>query len=494
MRDMNSRPAQLLVAVILGLVLIAPLRADDDAKAAAPRPNVLVILTDDMRFDAMSCAGHPWFKTPNIDAVAAEGARFQNAFCTTSLCSPARASLLTGLYANRHRVLNNFTDLPRELANYPQRLHDAGYETAYIGKWHMGEQNDSPRPQFDHWMSHKGQGNYWDNDFNINGEVRKIPGYYTTVVTEAAEHWLMGRLEKPGKPWLLILGHKAPHGGPIVPDKAYEHAFDSIPMPRPANADAYHAADGKPAWLEEQYTTWHGGGGPLYNNFEYGKFARAYFGTIASVDDSVGRIVAALRHINQLDNTILIFTTDNGFALGDHGRVDKRTAYEESIRVPLIVRYPPLIPKAVTIDGTVLNIDLAPTILDICGAKPLDQIDGRSWKRLLAGDIKDWEQPWLYEYNYETQFPYTPNVRAVRWANWKYIRYPAGGGGKYAYTAELYDLEKDPGETTNLATDPAHQQKLAELSGALEKLLATHPQTLTDMPRETPIKHDLPKF
>jgi N-acetylglucosamine-6-sulfatase len=176
---------------------------------------MLVILTDDQRWDALGVvqremgndATFPWFDTPHLDRLAAEGARFANAFVTTSLCSPSRASLLSGQYARRHQVLNNFTEYPNDLPSYPRRLQQAGYETAYSGKWHMGEDNDAQRPGFDFWMSHRGQGNYFDNEFNVNGTRQAIPGYYTTVVTDHAVVWL----KRPhDRPWLLVLGQKAP--------------------------------------------------------------------------------------------------------------------------------------------------------------------------------------------------------------------------------------------------------------------------------------------
>jgi N-acetylglucosamine-6-sulfatase len=483
-----------VVAVLLATFgHLAVVAADPPAASTASRssPNVLVILTDDLRWDALSCAGHPWFKTPHLDRLAAEGARFTNAFVTTSLCSPSRASLLSGLYAHRHRVLNNFTDFPNELLSYPRRLKEAGYQTAYIGKWHMGEQDDQQRPGFDHWMSHKGQGQYWDTEFNINGQRQVVKGYYTTVVTDAALDWIRRPHEKP---WLLILGHKAPHGGPIVPEPKYEHAFDQAPVAKPKNFDSYRTADGKPAWLEAQFATWHGASGPLYNYRDYGKFVRAYFGTIASVDDSVGRIYDALHETGQLDRTLLIFTSDNGFALGEHGRVDKRTMYEESVRVPLLARYPPLIPKPQQITHMVLNLDLAPSILDICGAEPLPGIDGRSWKPLLAGQADGWRRSWLYEYNYEREFPYTPNVRGVRTDAWKYIRYPHGDGSQDRHKAELYNVQDLPLETRNLIDDPRAAEVASELRAELDRLLHDHPGSLQTLPLDEGIKNELPKF
>jgi N-acetylglucosamine-6-sulfatase len=355
----------------------------------------------------------------------------------------------------------------------------------------MGEQDDQQRPGFDYWMSHKGQGSYFDTEFNVNGQRRVIPGYYTTVVTDAAAAWI----KKPlAKPWLLVLGHKAPHGGPIVPEPKYEHALDQAPVARPKNFENYRAADGKPKWLEEQFPTWHGAGGPLYNLRDYGKFVRAYFGTIASVDDSVGRIYAALDAAGVLDDTLIIFTSDNGFALGEHGRVDKRTMYDESLRVPLVVRYPRLVKAGSKVEAMVLSLDLAPSILDICGAAALAKIDGRSWKGLLAGKTDGWRSSWLYEYNYEREFPYTPNVRGVRTDRWKYIRYPHGDGTADRHRAELYDLAADPLETRNLIDDPRASGKLAELKRELDRLLGELPDSAKMMTVDEGIKQVLPKF
>jgi len=483
------------VAVLLGITQ----GVVQGAEPSPPRPNVLVILTDDMRWDAIGTvqrqqggkALFPWFKTPNLDRVAAEGARFANVFVTTSLCSPSRASLLSGQYAHRHKVFNNFTDYPHNLPGYPRRLHEAGYETAYIGKWHMGEDDDQQRPGFDFWMSHKGQGNYWDNEFNINRERRVLKGYYTTVVTDAAVEWL-GR--KHTRPWLLVVGQKAPHGGPIVPEPRFEHAFDGEKVVRPANADSYRAADGKPAWLEQSYPTWHGLGGPLYGQKDYGKFVRAYLGCIASVDESVGRIYKALQESGQLENTVLVFTSDNGFALGEHGRTDKRTAYEESLRIPMLVRYPRLVKAGTVINEMVLSLDLAPSLIDICRAAPLPDADGRSWKGLLEGNRAGWRTAFFYQYNYEPQFPYTPNVRAVRTEDWKYIRYPHGDGGPDRHRAELYDLRNDPLEMRNLIAAREHADVVRKLEARLQQLMQQHGALPDRPPLDEGIRSMLPKY
>jgi N-acetylglucosamine-6-sulfatase len=406
------------------------------ATAQGNSTNVVIILTDDQRADCIGSADRPYLgiKTPHLDRLAAEGARFRNAFVTTSLCSPSRASMLSGLYGHTHDVVNNFTDFPADLPSYPRQLKAAGYETAYIGKFHMGEDKDEPRAGFDHWVSHSGQGRYDANTFNVNGQRVTKQGYYTRVVTEMAVDWLRREHERP---FLLILGHKAPHG-PFVPEDRYAHAFDDVAFGYPESA--FDLA-GKPKWVEERLDTWHGIYGPLYEfrkDFpdrspagveRFRDFVRSYLGTILSVDDSVGEVCRALKETGRLDDTLVIFTSDNGFLLGEHGMIDKRTMHEESIRIPLLARLPGRIRPGTVVDQMVLNIDLAPSIVDLCGTPALPRVHGRSFAPLLAGKTEGWRKSWFYEYNYEKQFPYTPNVRGVRTDDWKYVHYPRGDGG-----------------------------------------------------------------
>ncbi|PHS11196.1 MAG: acetylglucosamine-6-sulfatase [Blastopirellula sp.] len=469
---------------------------------AADRPNVLFILTDDQRYDALSCMGHPHLKTPHIDQLAEEGLLFKNHFCTTSLCSPSRASILSGLYAHTHGVSNNFTEYPTEMISFPLRLQESGYNTAYIGKWHMGEKNDDPRPGFDYFVTHKGQGKYFDTEFNFNGKGRRIvKGYYTTVVTDMAEKWISE--QKDDKPWMLMLGHKAPHSF-YLPEKKYEHVFDDVDIQYPETA--FNLED-KPAWFKKRLDTWHGIYGPLFNWREkfpdkspeavkdFARMVKAYWGTIISVDDSVGRLYEFLEKRGELDNTLVIFTSDNGLLEGEHGMVDKRTGHEPSIRIPLVVRYPGITKPADArvVEEITATIDFAPTILDICGAKPLKKVHGSSWKRLAEGDTTDWRDSFYYEYNYEFQFPYTPNVRALRTAKWKYIRYPHGDGSPDKHMAELYNLKKDPAEDKNLINKPYHAKRVKELRAELDRLIAEHGDGKPDtMPVDQGIKSGLP--
>jgi N-acetylglucosamine-6-sulfatase len=450
------------------------------------RPNVVVILTDDQRWDCMSCAGHPFLKTPNMDRLAAEGARFANMFVTTSLCSPSRATYLSGLYAHTHQVLNNFTDYPATLPSYPRRLQESGYETAYIGKWHMNEKTDEKQPGFDYWASHKGQGTYNDTTFNIEGRREVLKGYYAHRVTEVAVDWLKRPHQRP---FLMIMGHKAPHG-PFEPEPKYATIFDTIRIERPKTAN--DTGEGKPSWVKWRVPTWHGIDGPLYGLKDYNKFVRGYLGTICSVDDSVGQIYAALKAIGELDNTLFVYISDNGFMIGEHGAIDKRCMYEESIRVPLLVRYPELIREPRVINEMALNLDLAPSVLDICGAKPFDRVHGLSWKNLASGASKDWRKSWYYEYNYEREFPYTPNVRGVRTDEWKYIHYPNGDDQPDKYKAELYHLKNDPLETRNLIDAPECADQVKNLKAELARLMAATNALPDRMPVNPEMKMELP--
>jgi N-acetylglucosamine-6-sulfatase len=487
---------------MLGAALSACVIAAASA-APARRPNVLFILCDDIRWDAVGYAGNPHLKTPNIDRLAREGVAFKNTFCTTSLCSPSRASILSGVYAHTHGVVNNFTEYPTNFKSFPMALQAAGYDTAYFGKWHMGEDNDNPRPGFNWFVTHKGQGKYFDTEWNINGLRRETPkGYYTHVVTDLAAEWL--NRDHGGKPWLMMIGHKAPHSF-YFPEAKYSNAFDHVWIPYPESA--FHLDD-KPAWIKERLYTWHGIYGPLFEwrkNFpddrpeavkDFAAMTRAYWGTIRSVDDSVGRLVAELRRRGELDNTIIVFMGDNGLLNGEHGMVDKRTMHEASIRIPLAIRYPGLAPASqpMVIEQQVLTVDLAPSLLELCRAPALRNIHGRSFVKLVQRGDSSWRTSWFYHYNYEKQFPYTPNVRGVRTDSWKYIHYPHGDGGPNRHQAELYNVEFDPLEHQNLIDNPKYARVVKDLKKELARLMAQTGLTPKSdkMPLDEGIKKELP--
>lgn len=484
-----------LLAVLSFHLLIA----EKSTVSAADQPNVLLILCDDLRWDALSCAGNPHVKTPNIDRLAREGVFFKNAFCTTSLCSPSRASILSGLYAHAHGVTNNFTEYPAAIPSFPKLLQAAGYETGYIGKWHMGEENDEKRPGFDYFVTHKGQGKYFDTEFNIDGQRKTVPGYYTHVVTDIAANWL----KRPrSKPFALLLGHKAPHSF-YFPEKKYEHSFDQVDVQYP---DTAFKLDDKPKWIKQRLSTWHGIYGPLFEwrkKFpderpeavkDFAAMTRAYWGTILSVDDSVGRLYELLEKSEQINNTIVVFMGDNGLLNGEHGMVDKRTMHEPSIRIPLIVRYPKLSAPAQTktINEQVLTVDIAPSLLELCAQPIPTRLHGRSWKKLVQSGDPDWRRSFFYHYNYEKQFPYTPNVRGVRTDDWKYIHYPHGDSKPDRHLAELYHLKDDPEERRNLINDPQHAAKVKELQTELDRLMRNSGITEDKMPLDEGVKAELP--
>jgi N-acetylglucosamine-6-sulfatase len=351
----------------------------------------------------------------------------------------------------------------------------------------MGEGSDDARPGFDYWASHKGQGTYNDTEFNVNGTRQVLKGYYTSRVTDLAAGWLKrGR----ARPFCLIVGHKAAHT-PFEPEPKYEHIFDAETIRKPSTVTDF--GEGKPAWIKERLKTWHGVEGPLFGQKDYETFVRNYLATLPSVDDGIGVLYEALRQIGELDNTIFIFTSDNGFLLGEHGMTDKRTMHEESIRVPLLVRHPKLVAKGTVVREMVLNIDLAPSVLEVCGAEPLEGIHGRSFLPLLRGEKEGWRTSWYYEYNYEKQFPYTPNVRGVRTREWKYVHYPSGDGGPDRHRAELYSLLEDPRETRNLIDDPAYARKVTELNAELERLKAEAGGIPDAMPIDEGVKKELPE-
>ncbi|NBR86775.1 MAG: DUF4976 domain-containing protein [Verrucomicrobia bacterium] len=473
------------------------------ANAAAKRPNILFMLTDDQRWDALGIAGNPHLQTPNMDRLGKEGVYFKNTFCTTSLCSPSRASILSGVYAHTHGVQNNFTEYPANFRSFPMQLQSAGYDTAYFGKWHMGENNDQPRPGFNWFVTHKGQGKYFDTEWNINGAGSKvIPGYYTHIVTEMAEEWL--KRDHGGKPWLLMVGHKAPHSF-YFPEPKYSNSFDHVWIPYPESA--FRLSD-KPLWLQDRIHTWHGIYGPLFEwrkvfpdsrpeaVKDFANMTRAYWGTLRSVDDSVGRFYELLKQRGELDNTIIVHMGDNGLLNGEHGMVDKRTMHEASIRIPLLVRYPGLTPptQPKVIEQQVLTLDMAPSLLELCGAAPLKEIHGKSWVKLVQRGDSTWRKSWFYHYNYEKQFPYTPNVRGVRTDSWKYIHYPHGDGSPDRHMAELYNMEFDPEERHNLIANPKYAPVVKELQAELTKLMKqTGLTAATDkMPLDEGIKKELP--
>jgi N-acetylglucosamine-6-sulfatase len=431
---------------------------------AVPR-NVVFVLVDDLRFDALGMMGHPWLETPNLDALARRGVHLRNTFVTTALCSPSRASILTGHYAHRHRVVDNNNPIPQGTTFFPQYLQKAGYDTAFIGKWHMGGESDAPQPGFDRWVSFRGQGTYLPTKDGLNVDGKPVPqrGYITDELTDYAVDWLKER--RAGRPFFLYLSHKAVHSD-FVPAARHKGRYDGKPFVRPDTmADTPANYDGKPMWVRNQRNSWHGVDFPYHSDLDIASYYRRYAETLLAVDDSVGRIVELLRERGLLESTVVMFMGDNGFAFGEHGLIDKRTAYETSMRVPLLMAGGGL-PAGRSVDDVVANIDIAPTVLEAAGLTP-PAMDGRSFLPLVRGERIPWRETLLYEYYWERNFPQTPAMHALRGARYKYIRY-------YGLwdTDELYDLQGDPLEKRNLVRDPAHADVVTRLNRELFETLA----------------------
>ena len=435
------------------------------ARVSGVKPrNIVFILADDHRYDAMGFLGHPFLETPQMDAMAKNGVHLQNAFVTTALCSPSRASILTGLYAHRHRVVDNNNPVPAGTVFFPQYLQQAGYETAFVGKWHMGGERDDPQPGFDHWVSFKGQGTYLPsaNGLNVNGKRVPQKGYITDELTDYALDWLKGR--QSGKPFMLYLSHKAVHSE-FVPAERHKDRYKSKPFVAPKTMDpANHA--GSPMWLRNQRNSFHGVDFPYHRGLNIEEYYKRYAETLLAVDDSIGRMMDFLRERKLLDSTLVIYMGDNGFAFGEHGLIDKRTAYEESMRVPMLMQCPDLFKGGSKVSQLVANIDIAPTLLEAAGLKAPAGLDGQSFLPVAQGKPGAWRQTLLYEYYWERNFPHTPTVHALRGNRYKYIHYHGIWD-----VDELYDLEADPLESRNLIHSPEHQQAAKDLNRQLFEVL-----------------------
>ncbi len=433
--------------------------------------NIIFILADDHRYDAMGFMKKiPGLETPAMDKMASEGAHISNAFVSTALCSPSRASILTGQYAHTHRVVDNDAAMPPDLKFFPQYLQQAGYQTAFMGKWHMGHADDMPQPGFDYWLSFRGQGVYNDPVFNINGEKVKQPeGSYTTDrLTDYAVEWLDKRDQK--KPFFLYLSHKGVHAE-FYPAKRHEGKYADIPIISPpsmyltatdssrtygtvtAPATTVNYRD-IPQWVRAQRYSWHGVDNMYHGTIPFDQFYRRYLETLQAVDESIQRVMNWVKENGLEKNTMLVYMGDNGFSFGEHGLIDKRHAYEESMRVPLLVWAPGMVKPRSVVDQVIMNVDLAPSFLELAGVKMPEQMQGYSFIDVLKGKPQGWQRDKVfYEYYWESAFPQTPTTFAIRTSQYKYIFYH----GVWDIN-ELYDLQADPYEMNNLVRNPAFKE------------------------------------
>ena len=450
------------------------IQAEPDAGDAAAkndrRPNIIVVLTDDQRFDAIG-ALTPGLHTPHMDRLIRDGFHFRNAFVTTSLCSPSRASIISGQTMRNHGVVDNNSPTPDGFEPFSIRLNDSGYETAYVGKWHMGHSDASPKPGFDYWVSFEGQGNYGPLDaygrpslLNVNGRETPQTGYITDELTQYALAWLANRNNTP---FFLFLSHKAAHL-PFTPAERHAGTYDELPIDAPANTDIGLRQGPTPMWLSNQRNSWAGVDFAYYSQRDLADFQRDYYESLIAVDESLGALLKWTEDSDIDRDTIIILTSDNGFMFGEQGLIDKRAAYEASIRVPLILYAPGRFGTPGPVDALARNIDIAPTILDLAGLPRPSHYDGQSLlPDLEARDGQTGRRPLIYEYYWEYNYPQTPSTFALRNDRYKYIQYHGVWD-----TEELFDLESDPNEVRNLIDEPAYQAVKIQMRADLFTALA----------------------
>ena len=464
----------------LGLLLLFPIVAvglDVGAsdKADIERPNIIFVLTDDQRFDALGFL-NPSLSTPNMDRLATQGVFFKNAFVTTSLCSPSRASILTGLYAHAHGVVDNHKqNLQPGTTFFPQYLNQAGYQTAYVGKWHMGRHTDEKQPGFDYWVSFVGQGSYLparpeidgggQSWINVDGKRVKQKGYITDELTDYALDWL-GKTKRE-TPFFLYLSHKAVHG-PFIPADRHKALYQNVEIAPAPNQDiSAELGTKQPRWVKDQRNSFLGADFPYHTDAKIEDIRMDYRRSLSAVDDSLGRILKWIESKGLSEKTLVIFMGDNGFLFGEHGLIDKRNAYEESMRVPLLAYMPGILPANTVVTEMVANIDIAPTILDVAQVQSQHAMHGRSMLPLaMRQPVEDWREALFYEYFWEWTFPHTPTTFALREDRYKLIQYHGVWD-----TDELYDLQADPYEKNNLIAQPEYRDRVREMRKDLYAML-----------------------
>ncbi len=465
------------------------------AQSQSKRPNIIYIMSDDHASHAMSCYGSKINKTPNLDRIADEGMRFTNSFCTNSICGPCRAVVLTGKYSHINGFKDNGSKFDGSQQTFPKLLQKAGYQTAMVGKWHL----KTDPTGFDYWNILPGQGVYYNPAMIEMGQRKKYTGYVTDIITDHCLNWLKNR--DSDKPFCLMFHHKAPHRR-WEPGPDHLTMYDDVTIPEPDTLFDDYSGRGRAAHEQdmsiektmtrndlkltpmknltpEQKAKWDAAYGPKNEAFEkanpqgkdlvrwkYQRYIKDYLRCIASVDDNVGRLLDYLDESGLADNTVVFYTSDQGFYLGDHGWFDKRFMYEESLRMPLLIRYPKEVRAGSVNDDIVLNLDFAETFLDYAGVPAPGDMQGRSLRPILAGKTPgDWRRSMYYHY-YE--YPAVHSVKrhyGVRTDRYKLIHF---------YNDidewEFYDLKEDPHEMKNVIDEPKYAATVAELRTELTRL------------------------
>lgn len=464
-----------IFALLAALVVLPPSAAQ--TQRAARRPNIVFIMTDDHAAHAISAYGSKLIQTPNIDRLAREGLKFENCFVTNSICTPSRAAILTGKYAHQNGV-PVFNHIDNTQPMLPKYLQTAGYHTGMVGKWHLGG-NDPKRPDegkpagFDYWNILPGQGAYFDPVMIENGERKKLSGYTTDIITDLSMNFVKNRPQD--KPFFLMYHHKAPHRN-WQPDEKHRKQYENYEPPIPATFDDDYKGKSDAA----RQSTMHidtdltetdtkvkppaGLSGAELKRWKFKRYMQDYLACVQSVDDNIGRFLEFLDKSGLAENTIVMYTSDQGFFLGEHNFYDKRFMYEESLRMPFLIRWPGKIKPGSVSKDIILNVDFAPMMLDAAGVKVPADMQGRSFLPLLSGRTpKGWRTSMYYRYYHPGHHNVAPHY-GIRTHRYKLIYF------NKLNQWELYDLLKDPIEMNNVYSDPAYQKIVVQLKVEMNRL------------------------
>lgn len=471
------------------------------------RTNIIFIMSDDHAAHAISAYGSRVNRTPHLDRIADEGVRMDAVYCTNAICSPSRATILTGTYSHINGVSSIWTEMDYRVPTFVEALRESGYATAMFGKWHLGEHGASLPRGFDSWKIFPGQGDYNDPRMIDENGSETVPGYATDIVTDLAIDWLDDRAED--EPFCMMVHHKAPHR-PWVPDEKHQHLYADGTIPEPETFFDGHetrsravrgvhmtiaddmGADDLKTEVPERLR------GPENREarmrWKYQIYMRDYLQCIQSIDDNVGRLLDHLDERGLTENTLVVYTSDQGFFLGDHGWFDKRLMFDQSLQMPMLIRWPAQIEAGSRCDSIITNADFAATFLDVCGidaAAALPTAQGRSFLPLLRGEhVDDWPDAAYYRYwEHDDPIHNAPAHYGIRTAEHKLIHYYGAGLGVPGASErvfepewELYDLRNDPAELNNLADDPAY----ADIRRELEEELARYQRHYRDEPYAGP--------
>lgn len=464
--------------VILAVFAFTSCQKNKTTPEASKQPNFLFVLVDDQPFDALQSSGrYPFLKTPNMQRLINEGAMFTNYYVTQSICSPSRASFLTGTYPHIHGVNQNNRHVDPDWETYKpynSHLQGQGYQTAHVGKIHMAHYRNEQhiRPGFDYWYSFIGQGEYFDPQVNDNGKEYQEEGYITDILTDKAIQWLKEKRD-PNKPFSLNLWHKAVHEN-HSPAPRHNKMYKDDTLPTPPFDTHLENYAGKPEW--QRLKSWDSKWKDYVSSDSItpdkwpikGYKFKKLLECLNAVDESLGQVLATLEEMGELDNTVIIYSSDNGYFMGEHGYWDKRIAYENSMKIPMLIRYPEKISAGTVIDQNALNIDLAPTILELAGVEQPNYMQGESFLSLFDKDKdhSDWRNSFMFEYYVDDAYPYAgPTMLAIKNDDYKLID---------AFLEddidELYDLSKDPGEMNNLINDDNYEALEQQLRQELDSL------------------------